>query len=76
MADLRLTHIQSSLSLLLIFKREKREADAVLETLSIRFFSFQLQDLRYFKFKQGVHCLVPPCCFRKFEDLRFFRPKT
>ena len=44
MADLRLTRPQSSLSLLLIFKREKRGADAViLETFSIRFFSLQLQ---------------------------------
>ena len=36
MADLRLTRTQSSLSLLLIFKREKREADAVLEPVSIK----------------------------------------
>ena len=43
MADLRLTRTQSSLSLLLIFKREKSEADAVLEPFSIRFFSLQLQ---------------------------------
>ena len=44
MADLRLTRPQLSLSLLLIFKREKRGGDAViLETFSIRFFSLQLQ---------------------------------
>ena len=39
---LRLTCTQSSLSFLLIFKREKRWEDAViLETFSIRFFSLQ-----------------------------------
>ena len=44
MGDLRLIRAQSSLSLLLIFKREKRKGDAViLETFSIRFFSLQLR---------------------------------
>ena len=42
MADLRLIRAHASLSLLLIFEREKREGDTViLDTFSIRFFSFQ-----------------------------------
>ena len=44
MGDLRLIRPQSSLSLLLIFKGEKRKGDAViLDTFSIRFFSLQLR---------------------------------
>ena len=44
MADHRLTRPQSSPSVLLIFKREKRKGDAViLETFRIRFFSLQLR---------------------------------
>ena len=44
MGYLRLIRPQSSLSLLLIIKKEKRGGDAViLETFSIRFFSLQLR---------------------------------
>ena len=79
MADLRLTRPQSSLSLLLIFKREKREGDAViLKNLQHQVFQFAVTSLQFRV--AGISNLskafIVQCrhvVFRKFKVLRFFR---
>ena len=75
MGDFRLIRPQSSLSLLLIFKREKRKGDAViLETFSIRFFSLQSHVVGISNFSKAFvyYCLL---LFFVIRSASLFSPK-
>ena len=76
MGDFRLIRPQSSLSLLLIFKREKRKGDAViLETFSIRFFSLQSHVVGISNLSKAFIGYCRHVVFRKFELIAFFAQK-
>ena len=76
MGDLRLIRPQSSLSLLLIFKREKRKGDAVmLETFSIRFFSLQSHVVGISNFSKAFIVYCRHVVFRNSKCFAFFAQK-